>query len=308
MASGSIDFSVNAYDIITQACKELGTYDGHAITSSQLSDGLFKLNCLVKQYQSSIFPGLMEFSRKRAYLFPQKGNAVYSLGVDKAANSYVETSLTATSPTADTTLTVASISGISANQNIGILLNTGYVQWTTVSGTPSGSTVTIATGLASSAAIGARVIAYTTTLECPLRILEASVRNKQGTEITISPITLKTYEKIPDKSAQGTPSRFYQESQINTLDVYFDHAFYDAEQVVRMVYLSTIDDFDYASDTLDYPQSYFRFLYYALAIDWAPACKAVVSPELQANFNQSLELVQRLNPEITDEFYQPNLD
>lgn len=307
MASGSINFSVNANDIVTQACKELGTYNGGSINAAQLSDGLFKLNCLVKQYQAGLLPGLMEFSRKRAYLFPQKAQAVYSLGTDKATNSYIETTLSATSPTSDTTLTVTSITGITANQTIGVLLDTGYVQWTTVSGSPSGSTVTIATGLTSQATSGARVIAYTTTLERPLRILEAAVRNTDNVDVLLAPITLKTYESLANKSAEGTPLRFYQESQIETLDLYFDYAFSDADQVVRLVYLSTIDDFDESTDTLDYPQEYFRFLYYALAIDWAPACRAVVSPELQANFNQSFELVQRLNPEVSDEYFQPNL-
>ena len=47
-------------------------------------------------------------------------------------------------------------------------------------------------------------------------------------------IDIKKNESIIDKSSEGSPSRFYQESQIDTLDVYFDYAFNDANQKINL--------------------------------------------------------------------------
>ena len=54
----------------------------------------------------------------------------------------------------DSTIDVNSISGISDNDSIGITLDSGTVQWTTVDGTPSGDTVTLADSLDGDAAVG----------------------------------------------------------------------------------------------------------------------------------------------------------
>ena len=54
----------------------------------------------------------------------------------------------------DLTIDVDSISGIADDDGIGITLDDGTVQWTTVNGTPSGNTVTLAEDLDGDAAAG----------------------------------------------------------------------------------------------------------------------------------------------------------
>lgn len=74
-----------------------------------------------------------------------------------------DTTLTAQGAAAATSLTVASIAGISSGDVIGVLLDTGLTHWTTVSAAPSGSTVTLTAGLPSVAASG-RAVGTTTWL------------------------------------------------------------------------------------------------------------------------------------------------
>ena len=54
----------------------------------------------------------------------------------------------------DLTIDVNSISGLADDDSIGITLDDGTLQWTTVNGTPAGDTVTLAEALPDDAAIG----------------------------------------------------------------------------------------------------------------------------------------------------------
>lgn len=54
----------------------------------------------------------------------------------------------------DLTVDVDSISGIADGDSIGITLDSGMIQWTAVSGTPAGDTVTLLEALDGAAAIG----------------------------------------------------------------------------------------------------------------------------------------------------------
>ena len=71
---------------------------------------------------------------------------------------FTQTTLTATAVTGATTLTVASIANMANGDSISIYLDAGGLFNTTISGTPSGSTVTLAAGLPSQASSGAGVI------------------------------------------------------------------------------------------------------------------------------------------------------
>ena len=142
-----------------------------------------KLNMLCKQWMGTpdYAPGLKTWTNKRAYLFLQKGEGVYTLGptttatgaTNKWATSYVTTTIGAAEAAGQTVLTMTDGSIFSDTNRIGIQLNTGYIQWTTVSGAPSGNDVTVAVALTSAAAAGNRVFGYATTAQGrrPLDIL-----------------------------------------------------------------------------------------------------------------------------------------
>jgi len=74
----------------------------------------------------------------------------------------IYTQLTANASVGATVLTVQDVAGFTANDPIGVMMNNGEVFRTTVSGTPSGSTITMASPLPGPAASGSDVIDYQT--------------------------------------------------------------------------------------------------------------------------------------------------
>lgn len=66
----------------------------------------------------------------------------------------VDTTLSVAAVSTDTTITVASATGISSGDNIAVLLDDGTTHFTTVNGAPSGSVVTLTAAMPGAAAIG----------------------------------------------------------------------------------------------------------------------------------------------------------
>jgi len=274
-SSGSVDFSVSRDDIIQDAAENLGIVEeGGTPTAAQVTVLARKLNMIVKQWQgqADFARGLKVWSRKRAYIFLQKGQGSYSLGPsgDNATASYVTTLLTADSAISDTTMTVSSITGISASDYVGIEMDDGSVHWTTVNGSPSGSTVTLTVGVTVAASTGNRLFAYTAKMRRPLEIITAVLRDSSNNDTPMTKFLLGNYESVPSKTADGTPSQYMYEAQLTNGVIYLDVEPSDVTNVIRLVDLSPIEDFDASTDTPDYPQSRFRALCAQLTMDGCP--------------------------------------
>lgn len=311
-SSGSVDYTVNALDIINDAMSNIGELAaGETLSSDDVSFCLGKLQRLVKQWQGTadFAPGLKMWSRKRATLFLQSGQASYSLGPsgDHATATYYSTTLDAAELAGQTILSVTSTTSMTAADYIGVTLDDGSVHWSTISSFVAGDTVTIAAGLPSAAARDNRVVWYTTKMRRPLQILTATVRNSDNQDLgLLSPITLAQYESIGDKTADGTPAAFYYESQLTNGVIYLDVEPDDVSKVLRIVYLSPIEDFDASTDTADLPQQWFRALGWQLAMDLAPAYGRQITPELKLNRDESLMIARNADPETSSLFFEPN--
>ena len=160
--SGVYTLSATRDDLITFALKKIGVIpeDGTPSTAQQTTAAL-ELNYLYAMWQAD---GLQLRARRQAVLFPGSSKSRYQLGPsgDHCADAlnYANTTLSAAGAASDTTITVTSISGISDADAIGIILDDGTIQWTTVNGAPSGSTVTLTTALTGAASSGNRVYAF----------------------------------------------------------------------------------------------------------------------------------------------------
>ena len=167
--SGSVNFSLSRNDIILAANKELGECaEGESLTAERQADSELRLNSWVKSLMAQ---GAKLWAMKRATLFLTVGTAEYSLGATgtHCTNYYVETTLSTDEALGSTSLSLTSVTGMSASDNIGIVLDDGTIHWTTISGAP-GSPTTIASGLASAASSGNVVFAYTTKINRPQRL------------------------------------------------------------------------------------------------------------------------------------------
>jgi len=274
--SGSVDFSVSRDDIILAALQDLGVAAGVDTSSSASFTShstmmAKKLNMLVKNWagQADFSNGIKMWSRKTAYLFLQKGQAVYTLGptvsatsgTDKWASSYVSTTIAADEASGQTVLTLTDGSIFAANDRIGIELDTGYLHWTTVSGTPTGNDVTVAVALTSAASAGRRVFGYSTTNQGrrPLDIYEGCIllRDTDGNDTPVDVISRTQYEGITSKGTDAQPTQAHYSATLLDGTLYLDSEPTSSTYVLRIVYISTIEDFDASADTPDYDQNWY---------------------------------------------------
>ena len=224
--SGSVDFNATRNQIIRQAALDLGAISaGVTMGGEMLSDFDFRLNAMVKRWNAT---DLHVWTVAEATLFPQSEQVKYALGpssADHATQSYVRTTISAAEASGQTVLSVTSITGISANDNIGIEVDDGTIHWSTVSGAPSGGTVTIAAALDDSAAKGKNVFAYTTKIGRPLKIVAA--RRYDPDTARDVPITMAArldYRALNDKTGTGIVNQVFYDPQLTTGYLYLWYA------------------------------------------------------------------------------------
>ena len=279
--SGSIDLTATGTNIITEAMELLGVLeDGGTVSANELTTGSRTLNYMVKAWQTR---GLNLFALQRVYVYLEKNKHEYSLGPsgDHFSTEKIQTQLNGSHDAADTTLTVDSITDINASDNIGVALTDGTVQWTTVSGSPSGTTVTLATGLTSAASDDAYIHVYTTKANRPMRIINAFVRDTSNNDIPIEVVARQDYVDLTLKTSDGQVNTVYYDPQIGTGVLYTWPETDDVTDVLVLRVQRTLEDIDtVATDDLDFPGEWFESLSTNLALRLAP--KYGVSSEVFA--------------------------
>ena len=205
--SGSVNFSQNRDQIITRALNILDIVGiGRTPSATQISHAADVLNMLIKSWQgqTDFARGLKVWARKRGYLFLQTGQHEYTLPGDHWTNSYVTTTTTAAAISGASTIDIASATGMTASDYLGVELSTGALQWTTISGAPS-TTLTLAASLTANVASGARVFAYTTRATRPLSLLAAVRRDVRGNRMWFSRWTCsnRSSEKVWISACSG---------------------------------------------------------------------------------------------------------
>ena len=310
MGSGSYDYSVNGGDIVADALANIGEVAaGETVSSEDMVFCLGKLQRIVKQLQGTAdgAPGLKMWTRKRGYVFLQKSQSVYSLGPsgDHATLTYYSTTLDAAELAGQTILSVASTANMTAADNIGIVQDSGTVFWSTIASFVTNDTVTIDDALDSVAASGNRVFWYTTKLIRPVQIISAVLRNTSTQDSPMHPMTVKNYESLADKTADGTPTWWYYESQLTDGSLYLDVEPSDASNVVRLVFYAPPEDFDAQTDDADFPQQWYRPLGYQLSFDIAPAYGRQITQELKLLRDESMAVARNADPETTDLIFEP---
>lgn len=287
--SGSADFAVSRNDLFNTALALVnvvpldGTPDGNHYTACARM-----LNLMVKAWMAR---GINLWAMKEATLFLSEGTATYSLGISgtHCTNTYVQTTLTADSATSDTTIDITSATGMSASDNIGIVLDDGSIHWTTISGAP-GTTTTIATGLASAASSGNVVFAYTSKITRPQRIVSAYRRDINGNDTPIELISRGDYASLSYKASEGKTVQAFYDPQLTTGTLYLWPTPDLTTDVVRFWYSRPIEDFDAAADNPDFP------------IEWGEALTYGLAERLATLYQAPLEIRQWIKAEATAKF------
>lgn len=276
--SGSYDFTLNRDSLYLLAYQAINIYDEDATTADlttghkNLANNIF--NGLTKAWQNE---GIKLWKRRIGYVFTAYGQHNYELGNVTNANhcttSYHSRTLTASKATNATVLAVSSTTGMTANDFVGITLDSGIRFWTTIVSVDTTTQITITTGLTSAATSGNILVTYTSKFNRPLRILNANTLNLSSsykTESTMSLISHDEYFKFPIKNTPGDPNNFYYDRQLNntlpytgTLKVYPEPN--NVNTIMSIEFLDGIQDMDASTDNTDFPQEWI----YPLAINLA---------------------------------------
>jgi hypothetical protein len=266
--SGSIDFTNTRDEIITVALRKLGVLSyGETPASDQIADASGELNRMVKAWQAD---GIHLWAYSEGVLFFESGKEKYNLGAtgDRAANvnNFVQTELAADVALGASTITVDSITDISDTDVIGVVQDDNTIHWTTVNGTPSGTTVTLTDVTTVAAATDNHVYVYSSLIERPLRITDARLRQNGDIDTTITKISRDSYFKIANKTNTGAiPNQFYYDPQLTNGIIRIWSTPDDVQATMRFTFQRSIEDFDNINDNPDFPQEWLQALIYNLA-------------------------------------------
>jgi hypothetical protein len=321
--SGSWDYSRTAGQIIQAAYEDLGVVrPGGTVSSEDSAMALARLNMLVKQWQgnSDLAPGLKIWTRQRVTLFLAKGQQTYLVGPAssdaRATTQYGRTTLSAAEAAAQTTLSITSNTDtttfpgttvtMTAADIVGIELNDGTIQWTTISGTPA-STMDISVALTGAAAAGNYVYWFTSRAQRFPLIESAVLRNENLNDM---PLYIygdsEEYDLgVVDKYADGQPTSILVEPLRIATRVTLDSQPTNVAEQIVMTVLYPAEDYDATTDDIAFPQEWLAALSWELAFRLAPAKGRPFTAEMKENKATALAMARSLNPETCDLYYQP---
>ena len=274
--SGVYSFTQNRDQLIKAALRKVGAISAGETPGYQtILDASDQLNMLMKSLMAT---GLHVWTETEAILFMAPGQVAYTLGgstTDHASETYDATTLTANAASGATSITVDSIADIADADNIAVVLDDGTFFWTTVSGAPSGSTVTLASALTGAATSGAAVYNYTDGLLRPLRVVQARRYTFVGQlDTPMIELSRLDYRALPNKMNTGTVTQFFYDPKggaSNQGVFYVWPAPVDATTTaVKFTWWRPIQDFVSASNTPDLPQEWLDCMIWNLAYKMAP--------------------------------------
>lgn len=273
--SGAYTVSRNRDKIIKTAARKVGAIEaGETPDADTVNDFADALNDWIKHLQGT---GVYIWTMAEATLFLQADQTTYTLSstsTDNATESFVETALSAAAISGATSITVDSITGISASDYIGVQVDDGTIHWTTVNGAPSGSTITLTAGLDDSASDDALVITYTTKIVRPLKIVSARRYNfDSALDTPLMVEDRETYFDLPDKTNSGTPNIIFYDRRggANAAGrLYVWQPQTSPTEAIKFTWARPIQVFSAAANDADLPDEWVLALTFNLALIMAP--------------------------------------
>jgi len=296
--SGSVDFSRNRDQIISRALRIMNVIEaGETPTAETTNNCAEALEAMVKAWQAD---GYHLWTTKEVVLHLTKGQLSYNLGSSSTDHATLEddakkTELASAASSGASTITVDSDDDIADSDEIGIELDDGTLQWTTVNGTPSADVVTLTDTLTGAAAVDNHVYSYTTDLIRPLRLTNVRRRGEDGNDVPIMMVSRQEYQDTPNKTGQGKTTMCWYDPERETLGTVY--TWQTADDVKdRLVFTAhlPIEDFDAAANTQDFPQ------------EWISALTWGLAEELLEEYSVPTELAARITRKAT--LYKASVD
>ena len=268
--SGSYNYSVTGGGIIEEALELLGKAGvGNPVSNEDQATCLRTLNMMVKALQAE---GIGLWKNVEATLFLSNGGYSYDIGPtgDHCTNLGYKTELYAASALGDATITVDDDENITDGDVVGIELEDGTIQWTTVDGTPAVNVVTLDDVLTDDVTVDSHVYNYTSLIQRPVEIVEARVVRSNGYEVPLRIISRDEYMRLSNKATEGSAIQIYYDPLLTNGKMWVWQACEDVKEYIKFTCRIPIEDFDSASNDPDFPQEWLLALSYGLAVLVAP--------------------------------------
>ena len=296
--SGSYDYTRTQIQLIHSAMRDIGELakgetpdaDDYAVVSETL-------NLLIKSWQNQ---GIGLWLNQVCALFFQSGSTAYSLGPtgDHWTADGNMTTLAAAAAAGDTAITVASYSGMDDGDYIGIELDSGGLEWSTID-TPAAVLVDIDDALSGAASVGNVVYHYTNKAQKPIEIIKNEIK-KIDTNYYETPVKLisrSEYVAINYKLNEGPVNSAYYDNQLTNGNLHVWPKPTNMKEFLSMTIRRPISDVDALVDHIEVPPEFLLALEYNLAIHIAPKFDAEVSKILAILAVESLQDAKGLSRE-----------
>lgn len=268
--SGSTNYSLTGTEVITEALQLIGANGvGSSPSGDDLRSVLRTLNMMIKAWDSE---GIGSWKTKEATLFLAYDTSKYSIGPsgDHAAVTSYKTEISTAASSGDSSISVDSDDNFTDEDAVGIELDDGTLQWTTVNGTPSGDSVDLDASLTDSSGLDKHVYNYTTKMPRPVEIIDVRLLKEDDTEMQLGIMSNLDYQALSSKDSLGSPTQVYYRPTLTDATLFVWPTPDDVAERIRITFRPPIEDFDLATDNPDMPQFFYQALAFNLALLIAP--------------------------------------
>lgn len=304
-------FTLTKSEVIELAFARIGVIsEGSTLTDYQYSRGSTLLNTMIKSWLAK---GFRLWKTERGYLFPDTSSSLYTLdgSTANATSTYTATTLSAAASETDTTISVTSASGFADTYIVGIVLDDNTIFWTTESGAPSGTTITISNALTGDASSGNAVYVYQTKLSKLENIINAQVQMNSTQTVPMQITSRDTYDALSIQSITGIPNKIYHNKQLNSSIIRLFPIPSSTNYIVNFTYQKQFFDMTNTTDNFDFPTEWLRALYLNLAVTlygFYPIIEPQQVQILVAEAQDALQEVMAFDDENTSIYFEPASD
>jgi hypothetical protein len=305
------DYNQTGLQLVTDALMLIGRLgEGETPTTNAISFALGILNKLIKHWEAL---GIHLWTESEGTVFLTQGQAKYTLSStgDHACDDSTLVETTLSSSGSGTSLSVTTSVGMTIGDNIGVVLDNNTLFWTTIATVPDTTSVTLVGPLTSSATSGNCVFSYTTTLDRPLDIFGARVRNNSSFDRMLMIYGRTEFMQIPNKVNQAPATVIYYSPQ-KTKGLLYVWPAPDStvSNRIKISYLRAIQDLDAEGDNVDLPTEWLHALTYNLARMLAPSYGVNLARndvnDILAIAGQALEELKLWDSERSSVFITPS--
>jgi len=299
--SGSTNFTLNRNEIITAALRKLRVVDPNDTAgANDITTGAQALNLMIKAWQMD---DVAIWLNQEVVLHLEEDGQTYDLGPTGdhcgLKSDCFKTQLASAAAASASTITVDSDDNIADGDYIGIELDDGSLEWTTVNGTPASDVVTLTTALTSAAAVDNYVFTYTNKISRPIEIIEARLRDTDNNDSPLDLIvSTDEFMRITDKTSSGDAQQLHMIPTITNSQLYVWPVCDDVTKRIVMTIRRVLEDFDSSTNNADAPVEVLEAVIWNLAARLAPeygkSLQTGIGIDIRLNATESYSIMKNM--------------